>query len=283
LIAHYPGGGGINVARVLHRFGVATRAIFPAGGLAGASLVGALAREGVPMEAVESTTQTRESTTIWVRSTRQHYRILVPGQPLEPPIVRDCLGALAAAPEPDYVVLSGSLPPGLPADVVTEVATMARGLGASFVCDMSGAALAAAVDAGADIVAPNRRELRELVQPQTPPDEFDHEAGARSLIADGAGAVVVSLGADGAFAAARSKEEVRRRSPPVEVISTVGAGDSLLAGIVFGLLRGDSFADAIERGVMTGAATCRQHGSELATPEAVATLLPPSASSSSEQ
>jgi 6-phosphofructokinase 2 len=273
LVAREPGGGGINVARVLHRFGVATRAIFPAGGLTGASLIAALARDGVPMEALDSPAPTRESITIWVRSTGEHYRILVPGEPLSDRVRRACLEALGAAPAPRYVVLSGSLPPELPAAVVADVATVARGLGASFVCDSAGEALAAAVDAGADLVSPNRRELRELLEPGTAPEDFDHEAGARRLVARGVGAVVVSLGADGAFGVDRSGNETRCPSPAVSVLSAVGAGDSLLAGVVLGLLRDESFGEAVQRGVVMGAATCVEHGSELAEPEVAEALL----------
>lgn len=273
LIARDPGGGGINVARVLHRFGIATRAIFPAGGLTGASLVAALAHEGVPMEAVDSPAPTRESVTIWVRSTGEHYRVLVPGEPLPDRVRRACLEALAAAPPPRYVVLSGSLPPELPASVVADVAAVARRLGAGFVCDSAGDALTAAVEAGADLVSPNRRELRELLEPGTAPEDFDHEAAARELVARGVGAVVVSLGEDGAFAVERGGTETRCPSPAVDVLSAVGAGDSLLAGVVLGLLRDESFGAAVRRGVVIGAATCLEHGSELADPATAKALL----------
>lgn len=273
LVAREPGGGGVNVARVLHRFGAATRAIFPVGGLVGASLVAELAREGVPMEVVESAAPTRESITIWVRSTGEHYRILVPGEQLEERAWRACVRLLRTTPPPRAVVLSGSLPPGVPVSVVTDVVETARELGASVACDSSGEALAAAVEAGVDLVSPNRRELRELVEPEASPERFDHEAGARALIERGAAAVVVTLGADGAFVAERAGGEARVASPPVEVVSTVGAGDSLLAGVVLGLLRGDSLGSAVRRGVATGAATCLQHGSGLARPEDVEALL----------
>jgi 6-phosphofructokinase 2 len=282
LVAREPGGGGINVARVLHRFGAAVRAIFPSGGVAGASLVAGLAHEGVPIEVVDSSAETRESITIWVRSTGEHYRILVPGEPLEERARRGCLDALRAAPSPRFVVLSGSLPPGVPASVVAEVVETGRQLGAPVVCDSSGAALAAAVEAGADLVFPNRRELRELLEPDASPESFDHEAAARAVVERGVGAVVVSLGAGGAFATDRHGDEAAVASPPVDVVSTVGAGDSLLAGVVFGLLHGNSFVEAVRRGVATGAATCLEHGSELAHPERVEALLAePTASGSS--
>jgi 6-phosphofructokinase 2 len=277
LAAHEPGGGGINVARVLHRFGVAVRAVFPAGGLSGADLVAELAREGVPMEVVESSTPTRESITIWVRSTGEHYRILVAGDAIAEETWRACVAQVRAAPQPRWVVLSGSLPPGVPPSAVLDIAATAREHGARFACDTSGEALAAAVEAGADLVSPNRRELREVVDPDAAPEEFDHEAAARELVARGVRTVVVSLGEGGAFATSAGGMETHQPSPPVEVLSTVGAGDSLLAGVVAGLLRGEPLDDAVRRGVATGTATCLEHGSALARPETVAELLGESA------
>jgi 6-phosphofructokinase 2 len=274
LTSHEPGGGGINVARVLHRFDVGTRAVFPAGGLSGASLVAELAREGVPMEAIESAVATRESITIWVQSTGEHYRILVEGDPLPQETWRACLNAVAAGARPRFLVLSGSLPPNVRASAVAEVAEASRRLGAQFVCDSSGAALRAAVEAGADLITPNRRELHELVHSAAPLEDFDHEDAARRVVAQGARAVVVSLGAGGAFLAGDGGEE-HHAAPPIRALSTVGAGDSLVAGIVIGLLRGDRLGDAVRLGVATGAATCLEHGSELAHPEGVQRLLQP--------
>jgi 6-phosphofructokinase 2 len=273
LTAHEPGGGGINVARVLHRFDVATRAIFPAGGLSGASLVAKLARAGVPMEAIESASATRESITVWVRSTGEHYRILVEGEPLAQVTWRACLDAVAAGPQPRFVVLSGSLPPNVPASVVAEVAEAARRLGAGFVCDSSGDVLRAAVEAGADLITPNRRELHELLEPPVSLEDFDHEDAARSVVAQGVRAVVVSLAENGAFLAAGDGLEEHHAAPPIRAVSTVGAGDSLVAGILIGLLRGDDLSEAVRLGVATGTATCLRHGSELADRESVRRLL----------
>jgi 6-phosphofructokinase 2 len=273
LSAHQPGGGGINVSRVLHRFGVATRAVFPVGGLSGSRVIADLAREGIAMEAHETQAETRQSITVWVRSTREHYRIVVDGEPLAEATWRACVEAVAAGPQARFVVLSGSLPPGVPTAVVVETAAAARKLGALFVCDTSGEALAAAAEAGADLVKPSRRELHALLGGGGSLEQFDHEEAARELVARGARAVVVSLGAGGAFLTSVDQGEVRCVPPPLEAVSTVGAGDSLVAGIVIGLLNGDPLREALRRGVATGAATCLEHGSEVADPEAARRLL----------
>jgi 6-phosphofructokinase 2 len=156
LVALDPGGGGVNVARVLRPFEVATLAVVPVGSVSGQALVVELGREGVPVVPVEAGADTRRSVTIWERSTREHFRILVDPEPLAPKAWQECLDAVDRADPPAYVVFSGSLPPGVAPAVVTEFAQRARRRGARFVCDSSGRALAEAVAAGADMIKPSR-------------------------------------------------------------------------------------------------------------------------------
>ena len=273
LVALDPGGGGVNVARVLRRFDTAVVAVAPFGGISGQSLLAELEREGVSVRAVAADAVTRRSVTLWVTSTREHFRILVEGDPLEERAWRACLDAVAQLGRPDFVVLSGALPPAAPAAaVVTAFSDAARSLGSQFVCDTSGPALAAAVAAGADLVKPSRGELRDLVAPGVPREDFDYREGARQAIALGVRAVVVSLGADGAFLAAADGTEAEFRSPPIDVLSSVGAGDSMVAGILLGRLRGRSLPAAVRLGVAAGAATCMQHGTEVCMPADVERL-----------
>lgn len=272
LLAHDPGGGGVNVARVLRRFDTPVVAVAPLGGTSGQALLAELEREGVRARAVAADAATRRSMTLWVSSTREHFRILVEGDPLGDQAWRCCLAAIGEFDRPDFVVLSGSLPPGVPAAAVTAFADGARSLGSRFVCDTSGPGLAAAVAAGADLVKPSVRELRDLVAAGVSLEDFDYRAGARRAVALGVRAVVVSLGADGAFLAAVDGTEAEFRSPPVDVLSSVGAGDSMVAGILLGLLDGRSLADAVRLGVAAGTATCMQHGTEVCVPDDVERL-----------
>jgi 6-phosphofructokinase 2 len=265
LVALDPGGGGVNVARVLRRFDVATQAILPVGGTSGRALLADLQREGVAVHPVAVDADTRRSVTLWVSSTREHFRIQVEGEALPEPAWRACLDAIGNAGAPAFVALGGSLPPGVPPTVVVELAERARELGARFVCDTSGAGLAAALDARADLIKPSRRELRDLVAPEVALEDFDHREAARRAVALGARAVVVSLGADGAFLAAEDGAEAEFPSPSVDVLSSVGAGDSMVAGILLGLLGGRALPEAVQLGVAAGAATCMQHGTEVGT------------------
>jgi 6-phosphofructokinase 2 len=153
LVALDPGGGGVNVARVLRRFDVPVLAIAALGGTSGQALAADLQRDGVHVHSIAAGVETRRSVTVWVRSTREHFRILVEGDALAEPAWRACLDAVEAADGAlQFVVLSGSLPPGVPPDAVAAFARVTRERGARFVCDTSGAALAVAVEAGADLV-----------------------------------------------------------------------------------------------------------------------------------
>jgi 6-phosphofructokinase 2 len=272
LVALDPGGGGVNVARVLRRFDMPVVAVAPLGGISGQGLLAELEREGVSVRAVAADVATRRSVTLWVSATREHFRILVEGDPLAEQAWRACLDAVGELDRPDFVVLSGALPPAVPAAVVTAFAEGARSLGSRFVCDTSGPALAAAVAAGADLVKPSVRELRDLVAAGESLRDFDYHEGARRAVALGVRAVVVSLGADGAFLAAVDGTEAEFRSPPVEVLSSVGAGDSMVAGILLGLLRGRSLPAAVRLGVAAGTATCMKHGTEVCAPDDVERL-----------
>jgi len=268
-IALDAGGGGINVSRVLHRFGVPTVAILPAGGSSGTALIGAIEREDVPTRRIDQRRDTRRTVTIWEVASREHFRILTPGEPLEDGVLDECIAATAAEPRPDVIVLSGSMPPGTPAGSVARFSEIARNAGARFVVDTSGPALVEAVEVGADMIKPSLNELRDLVEPEyqgVTMDEFDYRAAAHMVAARGVGAVVVSLGEDGAYMATRDGRDFELPTPEVEVLSSVGAGDSMVAGIIVGLLRGRDLGEAFRFGVAAGAATCMVHGTELCRP-----------------
>jgi 6-phosphofructokinase 2 len=146
----YPGGGGVNVARVVKRFGGDVEAILPVGGFTGQLLRRLINNEGIPSRIIEAEAETREDFSVSELSTAQQYRFVMPGLPLREGDWRACLDTLAAtSPRPKFVVGSGSLPPGVPNDFYAQAAEIARRLGARFVLDTSGAPLAAALDRGA--------------------------------------------------------------------------------------------------------------------------------------
>ncbi|MDX1661563.1 MAG: 1-phosphofructokinase family hexose kinase [Gemmatimonadota bacterium] len=258
-----PGGGGINVARAMSRLGEEARAVYLAGGPTGEILGGLLDQEGIRHEAVDVDDWTRENFTVIETTTNRQFLFVMPGPTIREAEWRQCLEALATMDEvPDYRVLSGSLPPGAPDDFYARVATEAREAGTRVVLDTSGAALRHAVDAGVFLVKPNPRELEQLAGRELE-GEDEQEEVARSLVEDGkAEIVLVSFGAGGALLVTEEVEE-RISSPTVPISSRVGAGDSMVAGTMCGLIRGYEPAKAARFGVASGAAAVKTPGLEL--------------------
>lgn len=267
-----PGGGGINVARVVTRLGGECRAIYPAGGSPGRLLRRLLDQEGVINVAVDAAADTRESFTVLEQQSGQQYRFILPGGELAEREWQACLERLGKLKEPpSYVVVSGSLPSGVPADIYGRIARIAAAEGARVVVDASGPALAAAVEAGVFLLKPNLRELRDLTgQPLDEPAAW--QAAAADLVRSGRVEVVaLTLGDKGAFLAGR---ELALRAAPVDVdiVSAVGAGDSFLAAMVWRLSRRDSLEEAFRCGAAAGTAALLTPGTELCRREDVERL-----------
>jgi 6-phosphofructokinase 2 len=267
-----PGGGGINVARAIRRLGGEALAVFPAGGPAGALLSSLLAAEDVRYRAISIAGLTRENMNITERVTRRQFRFVMPGPRLaerEWQSILERLGTLDPAPR--YLVASGSLPPGVPADFYARLARMVRPRGVTLVLDASGEPLRQAVAEGVDILKPSLREFEELTG-QEGCEEARLPALAQRLIDDRrCDVLVLSLGVGGVFWMSAS-ERGRMTAPAVPVKSTVGAGDSMVAGIVLSLARGHALGEAIRFGVAAGAASVMNAGTQLCRAEDVERL-----------
>jgi 6-phosphofructokinase 2 len=257
-----PGGGGINVARAVHRLGGDALAVFPVGGLSGEMLCRLLQEESVPHVPVSIAGFTRESLAVVERRSGNQYRFLLPGPLLDGHDQEHCLDALATkALGASYLVASGSLPPGISADFYARVRDLARRCGTRFVLDTSGPALAGAGH-GMFLIKASLRELEELSGASIQSEEAQEKA-VINIVAQGRAEIfVVSLGAQGALLA--TTKGVRRfAAVPVNGLSSIGAGDSMVAGIVLGLVRGLALTDAVKFGMAAGAATLLQPGTEL--------------------
>lgn len=264
-----PGGGGVNVARVVKRFGGSVEAILPVGGFTGQLLRRLIDDEGIPHRVVKTESETREDFSVSERSSGQQYRFVLPGIALRRSEWHGCLDTLAATtPAPKFVVGSGSLPPGVPDDFYARAAEIAHGLGARFLLDTSGAPLVKALERGVCLIKPNLHELRELTGAELS-DEQEWIAAARRFIDAGKVEIVaLSLGHLGALLVTR--EQALRADPlPIEPASAVGAGDSFLGAFAFALAKGDSLADAFRLASAAGAAALIHEGTELSQPDDV--------------
>lgn len=268
----YPGGGGINVARVIQRLGGNVKALWSCGGATGPILAGLLEAEALSHVPVPIRGAVRENVIVRDRSTDQQYRFGMPGPEISAAERRAfCVLLAEHAASARYAVLSGSLPAGAPpawyAELVRCLPSSVR-----IVLDTKHEALASALDAGAYLIKPNVHELEELVGRELG-DDTRIEAAARSLIDRRAAEVVlVSLGRGGALLVTADGAE-RLTAPAVPMRSKVGAGDSMVGGVVAALSRGRSLSEAARVGVAAGAAAVITEGTELARREDIERLL----------
>ncbi len=256
------GGKGINVSRALAANGHRSVAVLPSGGAEGAQLCALLAAAHVPVLAVPVAGAIRANVTI-VEADGTTTKINEPGPDLSAAELEALTGALleTAADGADWVVLSGSLPPGVPAELYAELTVRLRAQGVLVALDTAGSLLRAAVAGGPDLIKPNVRELEQAsgVEVRKPGDVL--AAVARLRLA-GARDVLASLGADGAVLVDQTGAW-HANAPVVVPRSTVGAGDSMLAGFLAGGGRGP---EALAEGVAWAAAAVSLPGSRMPTP-----------------
>jgi 6-phosphofructokinase 2 len=264
-----PGGGGINVSRAMAKLGGTSLILYPAGGPPGTMLEHLLDQEGLDHQKIPIEGWTRENLTVYEETSGQQFRFGMPGPEVRTSEWEGCLQALTeASPAPSYIVVSGSLPPGVPGDFYGRVAAISRRVGAKLIVDTSEAALALAVQEGVFLIKPNLRELDHLAGKEIE-GETEQEEVARDLVERGRSeVVVVSLGAAGALMVTGEGSQ-RLRAPTVPIKSKVGAGDSMVAGMVLGLAQGRSLEDVVRLGVAAGAAAVMTPGTELCRREDV--------------
>jgi len=264
-----PGGKGVNISRALTAHKARTLAVLPAGGPQGRLIADLLAEAGIAVAIVPIEGSIRGNLAL-VEPDGTTTKINEPGPLLSSPELEALLaGAVATLAEhPSWLVGSGSLPPGVDNDLYAGLVRRCRAAGVSVAIDASGPPLRLAVAAGPDLIKPNLEELEELVDRSlsTLGDVLD--AGV-DLVAGGVGTVVVSLGGHGALLVSASAvaHAVAAVSKP---LSTVGAGDSLLAGYLYATGGGSTAVEALCTGVAWGAAAVSLPGSSMPTPSDVA-------------
>ena len=268
-----PGGGGINVARVVRRLGGAALAVYPEGGSTGQRLSYLLKEEGTPTRAVRIAGETRESFTVLDQGAGAEYRFVLPGPSLSAAELDACLDTAIGATSPSgFIIVSGSLPAGVEPDGLADLAGRARTAGLRLVVDTSGPALAAALEAGIYLAKPNLRELSDLTgRPLS--DTAARVRACRDLIGrGGTSAIALSLGAEGALLVTG---DAAWSSPglPVEPVSSVGAGDSFLGGFLQALGGGLELVEGFRRAMAAGTAALLSPGTELCRPADVDHLL----------
>ncbi len=261
-----PGGRGINAARVIHSFGGETLAIFPAGGERGARLEHYMRDCGFPVATVPIRNDIRLNLTITDR-----HGLTVKLNEIGPRFDRGELSTVEGTVEAQlgrasWLMLCGSLPPGVPSDFYAQLIGRASKKGVKTLLDTDGEALSQGVEACPAIVTPNQQEAERLLN--TVLLTRSHSlAAARRIQAMGAQAVVLSLGSRGAIGAERNNRVWEATPPRVDAISPIGSGDALAAALAWSLVKGDDFEQALRWGVAAGSASAKLPGLNFATLE----------------
>ena len=269
----HPGGGGVNVARVLHRLGANCVAVYLAGGVTGERHHQLMRAEKVRCHVMPLAEETRESFSVHELSSGHDFRFVLPGPQVSAAEHEACFDHVAQHLPKHMLVISGGLAPGIPNDFYARLSALAKQHGVRVVLDTNGPALTEALKVGVYVFKPSLRELRDLTG-QDLPDLDSQVAAAQQLIHSGQAEIVaVSLGAEGALVVSAT-EQWRARSVNVEVKTTIGAGDSFVAGMVWSLARGDSLVKAFQYGMASGAAALLAPGTSLSQAADVHYLLP---------
>jgi 6-phosphofructokinase 2 len=253
-----PGGGGVNVARVLRELGGNPLAVVLAGGVSGKLLEELLAEGGVPHQAIPIAGRTRMSHTVHDLSADQEYRFVPEGPTLAEAEWQAALNRLEET-EAGWVVASGSLAPGVPEDFYARAAAIAARRGQRFVLDTSGAPLRVALGTGLALIKPSRGEFETLVGKPLPDAEAQGAAALELVRQGAAGLIAVTLGHEGALLA-EPGGVLRLPALDVPVRGAVGAGDSFLAAMVLALSRGEPPREAFAWGMAAGAAAVMATG-----------------------
>ncbi len=252
------GGGGINVARVITELGGEALALFASGGVTGRFIEEMLTATKVPWQAVRIQGACRISVAVRDQSNGLEYRFVPLGPELAQSDYARILDA-AASIEAEWLVASGSLPPGAPPDFYGQVARTAAARGARFALDTSGAALKASLRSGIHLLKPSLTEFEAIVgrQVRDLPSQMDL---AKRLAGSGAAQMIaLTLGERGAILAT-ADHALHLPAVAVSERTGVGAGDSFLAGLVFGLAEGQTDEKALRLALACGASAVRGTG-----------------------
>lgn len=257
------GGGGINVSKAIKELGGESLAIFPSGGMNGKLIENYLKGRGIQFKHIAVEHETRENFVVRETDTNSQFRFVMPGASLNEQEANKCFEVLQQLqPQPSFIVASGSLPPGLPENFFGELAKVAKKVNARYIIDTSGKPLQLAAKEGVYLLKPNLSELCALVgKEHLELNEVDD--AAMDVIKQGrCEAMAVSMGPSGALLVTREGCE-HVPTPTVKKQSTVGAGDSMVAGMVWMLSQGKSLRETIRFGVACGTAATMNPGTQL--------------------
>ncbi|PQJ72402.1 1-phosphofructokinase family hexose kinase [Polaribacter butkevichii] len=263
-ITYHPGGGGVNISRVLHRLAIDSHCLFPYGGKTGEHLKDLLKAQHINVFATPISIWTRENFAVFDEKTGLQFRFGMPTTPFNEVEMESVEKLINEQVENnDIFVISGSLPVGLPTDYYSKLIQNLTAKGVKVIVDTSGPVFNEVLKNELFLIKPNQKELARLagVEAQT---KEEQEAFALKMVADQiAQYVVVSLGKDGAFIAHKNGIDYVS-APVISVKSTIGAGDSMVAGLIYAITQNETPKNMLRWGVACGVSATLSEGSDLA-------------------
>lgn len=265
------GGGGINVSKAISKLGGSSTCVFTSGGSAGEMLEDLIQKEKLEKIVIKTKNWTRENFIAFDNVTKSQYRFGFPGNAFSEEEKDKILQTIKEL-KTDYLVISGSLNEGLSTDFYQKIVEVAKSSGAKVIVDTSGEALQKVLETGVYLIKPNIGELAKLIGVERLELPEIEKAAKQLISTKSAEIIVVSLGADGALLV--SNEETHLvKAPKVNKKSTVGAGDSMVGGMVWALSRNKTLKEVIQLGVCCGTAATMNEGTQLFNVEDVMSLL----------
>jgi 6-phosphofructokinase 2 len=265
------GGGGINVSKAIAKLGGKSTCVFTSGGSSGEMLKDLIAKEKLESIVIKTKNWTRENFIAFDTSTQSQYRFGFPGNELYDDETAKIIEVVSNL-EASYLVISGSLNEGLPTNFYQKIAETAKASRIKVIVDTPGEALKKVLETGVFMIKPNIGELAKLIGVERL-ELADVEKAAKNLIEKGAAEiVVVSLGADGAILVSKNETHFVK-APIVDKKSTVGAGDSMVGGMVLALSQNKTLKEVIQMGVCCGTAATMNEGTQLFRVEDVEKLF----------
>jgi len=259
---HYDAGGGsINVSNAISKLGGSSLCVFTSGGSSGEMLEELIKKSGIESQVLKTKNWTRENFIAVDDNSKSQYRFGFPGNELSETEIETLFTTIKDF-QTDYLVISGSLNEGLPTNFYSKIAQIAKASGVKVIADTSGEALQKVLETGVYLVKPNIGELAKLIGVERL-ELSDVEKAAKKLIEKGsAEIIVVSLGAEGAILVTKDTTEFVA-APKAEKKSTVGAGDSMVGGMVWALSQNKTLKEVIQMGVCCGTAATMNEGTQL--------------------
>jgi len=269
-ITYHPGGGGINISRVLNRLAIESHCLFPYGGKTGEHLIALLQEEYIAVFSTPISIWTRENFAVFDTKTNLQFRFGMPTESFSESEMENVERLInEQVTDNDIFVVSGSLPKGLPNEYYSKNLT-AKGV--KVIVDTSGPVFSEVLKNELFLIKPNQKELARLAGKDSLTKE-EREAFAMQLVTSNVSKyVVVSLGKEGAFMAHKNGIEYVA-APGILVKSTIGAGDSMVAGLIYAIVKNESPKNMLRWGVACGVAATLSEGSDLAHKVAINEIL----------